>query len=531
VWSLLASLVIAQGVWRPLAYAFASLDAVTATTVSGAALLVSLLLVLSNASTRLKNALKLACLLTIAIASLALSPVLGFVLVLVAGVTSWVMPYIKEHLPTEVDGLTRRHKLAAGLILLFSLLAIFSTTRLSIFIGDPSRQDMATLPIPSMNYHSCFSAYIYAAELSRDGVDNLYEESLYPQSEDPNHKVLPIEAHFAPFRVDHYAYPPPFLLLPRLMIAVSDDFSVLRALWFGLCGLIVGLGLWVVARFVNRPFGYALAPIVWTISMAVLQVGNVHMVVAAAAAMGMVFFEKKRPALGGALLAAAILSKISPGLLGIYLLCRRRWVDAAWTAAFGAIFTLLALLLLGAEPFVAFVSYELPRLSSGEALAFMASNARDIGFNVGPFGIPFKLQFLGLELDPWKAGARLGSLYTLVAVGLTITMALRAQSRQAQACAWLTILVLGGLQSSFAPLYVAFPFFWMLSLMASEQRGRLSTSIGVLASLVILLPLSFLPPKIAMAGTMVAQLVLYGLLLRSSLRPGDQLQEPEVVIT
>jgi hypothetical protein len=38
--------------------------------------------------------------------------------------------------------------------------------------------------------------------------------------------------------------------------------------------------------------------------------------------------------------------------------------------SFGVIFVMLALLILGTDPFVAFVSYQVPRIVSGEAFSF-----------------------------------------------------------------------------------------------------------------------------------------------------------------
>ncbi len=45
------------------------------------------------------------------------------------------------------------------------------------------------------------------------------------------------------FVIDVFLYPPPFLLLSRLGLALSEDFAVWRAVWFGMEGAIVAAGL------------------------------------------------------------------------------------------------------------------------------------------------------------------------------------------------------------------------------------------------------------------------------------------------
>src|SRR5262249_41019167 len=150
---------------------------------------------------------------------------------------------------------------------------------------------------------------------------------------------------------------------------------------------------------------------------ATLQIGNFQIAVVIISVLAMVAFEKDRPVIGGALLAFAFLSKISPGVLGIVLLVQRRFRSAAWTAGFGVFFLALSVLTLGVAPMKFFLSDMLPRLSSGKAFAFMVDTPISILTNLSPFGLAFKLQLIGLDVgDPWAIGPHIGRIYTGVLV-------------------------------------------------------------------------------------------------------------------
>lgn len=76
-------------------------------------------------------------------------------------------------------------------------------------------------------------------------------------------------------------------------------------------------------------------------------------------------------------------------------------MDAGW----GLGFALVGLAVLGVAPYEAFVFYELPRLGSGEALSILAFWPESVPINLAPFGIPFKLAFLGEDVgDTWAIG-------------------------------------------------------------------------------------------------------------------------------
>ena len=248
-----------------------------------------------------------------------------------------------------------------------------------------------------------------------------------------------------------------------------------RALWFGLNGLLLAAGLWILARWIDGPNAHRvllLAPIFFASLpvLVTLQVGNFQVAVVVLSVLAMVAFHKRRDSTGGALLAFTILSKISPGVLGVVLLAQRRWRSAAWSAGFGLIFLALSVLTLGVNPIESFFTFTLPRLGSGEVFGFMDDDPFSVITNMSPFGLPFKLQLMGLDVgDPWVLGRRLGRGYSVVLVVLAILAAVRRPGdRRSQAVTWMSLLVLAALQSPFAPAYTLIALLWALTLLVVE---------------------------------------------------------------
>lgn len=427
--ALLLAPVVAQGLWRPLVHFFGPSGSAAA--VSAAALAISAILsVVHFISPRRTPLLSLSLgglLAAGATAGLArgLPSLLALLCAAVASVL--LVRQIPPRLPPMLDGLARRHWGLTALYVLFALAAVISTARLSVFMGDSTRVDQQPLPgVAFLETHSCFTAYVQAAALSQKRVDNLYAERWWHGA----HGLPPIppgvENPYRPFLLDYYAYPPPFLLIMAPLAPLAGDFAAQRALWFGLNGLLLALGLWIMARWIDGPNAHRallLAPIFYGSLpiLVTLEVGNFQIAVVVISVLAMVAFERDRPALGGALLAFTILSKISPGVLGIVLLAQRRFRCAAWTAGFGVIYLALSVLTIGVDPMKSFLAYTLPRLSSGVAFAFMDDDTFSILTNMAPFGLPFKLQLLGLKMgDPWAVARRIAHVYSAVLVILSI---------------------------------------------------------------------------------------------------------------
>src|SRR5262249_2778793 len=122
-----------------------------------------------------------------------------------------------------------------------------------------------------------------------------------------------------------------------------------------------------------------------------LQWGQAHLLTFILSMGAFVAFQSRRTALGGLLLRAALVFNLFAGLLLLYLVLRRRFRDAGWTLAACAALTLLALVVLGTAPFVAFVEYQLPRIANGEAFSFFRREWFYVSRNLGVSAIVFKL--------------------------------------------------------------------------------------------------------------------------------------------
>lgn len=535
-WLLILAPVVAHGVWRPLLLGLGAVG--DAGWISVAALAVALVVVAAQALWPARAELRWASACTTAILAACLvgGSLTGIMaaagaLTAVALLASFTLPVAIRSIPIELEGLARQRRVATVLVAVISLAAVVQTTRLSTFMGDPERVDGATKIDPRLDHHACLTAYVQAAKLADARVDNLYDADWWPAID--HHPKGEAEAQaYAPFDLDTFAYPPQFLLLPRLLLVAGDDFSAQRAAWFGLDGLWLAFGLWLLASWIGETDAkagiraLAFAPVIWVLPHVAitLQVGNVQIAVMVMAMVGMVAFDRGRPALGGALLAFAILSKISPGLLGVVLLAQRRWRDALWTAGFGLVWTLLALIVFGPAPFEAFVVYELPRLDSGAALEFFTKNNFDIATNMAPFGAPFKLEVLGVAVgDPWAIAAKIGLVFTVFVFVLSALGGYRFPTpplgdRRLQAGLWLAVLTLGAMRSPFAPAYIAFSALWLLSLWVAEVEHKRQ---AVALVVVFLLMLGAPPVNVTamMIVSLINQTVLLGLVVWFVVRP------------
>ena len=470
--------VVAHGLWRPMVHVFGPAGDAGAVTSAAVAIAVAVVLV-RCLRPRLAQLLSLGLGGLVAVgASVSLSLGLAGLLTLlsVAAVTGLLAQRVFPRIPATLDGGAARHKALTALYMAAALVAFVSVARVSIFMGDPTRVDQQVLPGEKfLETHSCLTAYVRADTLSRGGVDNLYESQWWHGAHGFPPRPAGAGDPYRPFILDYYAYPPPFLFVVAPLAPLDGDFMAQRALWFGLNGLLLAAGLWILARWIDGPNAHRvllLAPIFFASLpvLVTLQVGNFQIAVIVLSVLAMVAFHNGRDATGGALLAFTILSKISPGVLGVVLLAQRRWRSAAWSAGFGAIFLALSALTLGVNPIESFFTFMLPRLGSGEVFAFMDDDPFSVLTNMSPFGLPFKLQLMGLDVgDPWVLGRRLGRGYSVVLVVLAALAAVRRPGgRRTQAVTWMSLLVLAALQSPFAPGYTLIALLWAITLLVVE---------------------------------------------------------------
>jgi len=438
----------------------------------------------------------------------------GVAVVVSGGLLAALAIGMSRRLPRALDGCARRRPRAALLVALLWLGGAASVLRIAPFMADPESTWGA--PIPDNDFylhHDCATAYVRAAELARAGVANLYETEQYTGTVDGDPRQ-----QIGRFAVDPYEYPPPFLLPVRAAIALTDDFTVIRAGWFTLeaalfAAAVIGLAIWLrgrdgVALGLLAPAVLASVPVLGT-----LAVGNFQLAAYALAVLAMLAVERDRDALAGALLAFAIVAKLFPGLLLVLLVARSRWRAVGWTAAFAALYAGLALAVLGTDPFRAFISYQLPRMADGSAFPFLAGFPPATAVNHAVFGLIFKLRLVGVPAMTTGVAGALAWIYTGAVVAFAYVRGRKRRgSRLGEAMLWLVLLQLGALRSPFTPdLYALVLPVWMLVLLAVRAAGPARAAIAA-AWLAIGAAVLFLPVTAAANGAipMGAYLLLTG---------------------
>jgi hypothetical protein len=356
---------------------------------------------------------------------------------------------------------------------LLATLGVLQIGRLSAFMADASREWGATVPDPSATHHMCLSAYVYAADLSRRGVDNLYDAKWYPIFDPPGPVCRLVETPIAglpPWTADAYQYPPPFLLLPRVAIALTHSYDVIRAGWFLIQSLLFIGGALLAARWIGGPEGIVVGLLIPALLASIepmmsLQFGQFHMVAVMLACGAMIAFRAarrfwRRAAGRGDPLQISRAAARGAG-------CQEEWRALGWTAAFAVAFSLVGLAILGPKPYAAFFGYQLPRIASGAAFAFthLGRNAVFLtsrNFSIEALGAKLRLLDQGPAL---LAMARVVTwLYTMTVLMLAVLAARAPRTRVEHLLAWLALLNLAALRSAAPSMYVMAPVLWMLVL-------------------------------------------------------------------
>jgi hypothetical protein len=398
-----------------------------------------------------------------------------------------------------------------------TVLAVFQLVRLTVFTVAPTRDDFAAVPWSTFSrHHYCATAYFVAGGAAREAT-NVYDNTLY------DHPDSVATAQRRPrtidgFNVDVYEYPPPFLLLPRLLMRVAPGFTRFRMVWFGLSSASLLVAMLLAAAALPRAQAtraVLLMPLVWAglSTIGGLQMGNFQVMTLAISMAAMAMFSRRHDTAGGALLGFAVVGKLFPGMLLIYLAARRAWRPVVATCLGGMLIVLLALWDMGLAPLAAFVDH-LPRLLGGEAFAVFR-NPAGVAANLSIPGLVFKLRFFGLP-DMGFGGAKVvGWIYTVIAVAVTLLLARRGRGGPV---AWITVLVLATLRSPFLPAsYAAVAPLWLLTLLGAENvvRARTLAWIGLAwLALELIWPVDWpLDPRVASAINVVPMATILALVV------------------
>ena len=455
--------------------------------------------------------------------------VASVVALLAAAATAWML----ARRPGFAALVARPPALARTLFVVGALAVGVQLAWLTTFVIDPY---IAAWPAgvarPWQSGHSCVSAYWVAAQQAT-AVPDLYLDTVYRPVTRPGVRRLP---NLGPFFVDVFEYPPTFLPLPRLLSLGAPDFWRFRRLWFALNLAGIVLGLVAIARRVDASLGtHAVWLTPWALAapsvIGTLQAGNVQLLFLVLSAVAMLLFERRRPAAGGLLLAYAIVSKLYPGVLVLYLLLRRDWRALGWTAAIGTALVLVTVVDVGWTPMAAFADH-LPKILSGEAFPGLRA-APAIAVNESVPGIVFKLGLFGVPGTGFAAAQIVGWIYTAVVVGMTAWLALRQRDRRVDPLAWIAILILATLRSPFLPGYGAFPALWLATLVMAVACKR-PTLGAVSAALWLLLALQLgqgaTTPQVnavlTFGHTLASLVLVFAIVPRLSEAP-DQARAPE----
>lgn len=345
----------------------------------------------------------------------------------------------------------KQHVVIRVAFALCCLLLLVQTVRAARFAFEPSDPSHAVFPFDTFQqHHSCFTAYFEASRLVRD-VPNVYDEALYRGSPERHERPdwqPPADPRrtLGVFYVDAYEYPPAFLLLPRIVVALTRDFVAARAMWFVFQLSVVAGGLGVLAWHVRR---FALfAPLVYlSLPFQIsLQLGNFQVLAIVLAMVAMVAMARGHEVLGASVLSFVILAKLFPAVLVLFLLGQRAYRAVLWTLFWAGVWIGLSLVWFGSAPWESFFGYHLPRIESGAAFPQLQIPYA-IAINHSVQALPAKLALFGIGSGSARLGAMLAWGYTLVPCAAAFALGRSSKSP----LAWALALTLATYRSPFLP--------------------------------------------------------------------------------
>ena len=360
-----------------------------------------------------------------------------------------------------------------------TLAATVQLGRVGIFVVAPAKAGFAALPHADSwaLYHVCFTGYTEAARLAFERRVNIYDPANYEAGGQSRRIGLLV--------VDEYEYPPPFLPLPAALSAITgNDLMRARALFYGAQAILVVLVMIAVAMRLApaaRLTAWMLIPGVVAAFQTIvgMQYGNFQSGAFALAVAGMLALTRPGRGFGAAALAFAAASKLFPGLLVALLVGGRRYRAAALAAVWMAVFAMLSLAMFGTRPWIDFVTYQLPAISSGSGFAWSELPFL-IPTNYGISGAVLKAGALGLPGVSYARAMQTASIYGLIVTGLAVFAAWRLWRANEQDAApaggpmtWLALLNLASFRSPYvADAQATMGTLWLLSLVIAARRPR-----------------------------------------------------------
>lgn len=350
--------------------------------------------------------------------------------------------------------------------------------RMSVYMVDSAATGWSVMPWNEFGtLHNCFTGY-WAAARDIDTAPNVWGVDFNTSPGPTPGSRVP--KRLGPFAIDQYEYTPTFLIVPRALMWLIPDFGLARAVWYILNLAIVVIAIMAIARRLEPAIGPAvvwLTPLILVpLSIVVtFQSGNVQLACIAGSMLAMLWLERARDApsaillyaAGGLLLAYMTVSKLYPGMLVVYLLCRGDWRAVVWTAAAGVVFVLIGLGDLGLPAHLAFFDH-LPHLLSGETFPNLR-NPNGISANMSVPGLVRKLSIYGLPWSSFDAMRVVGWIYTVVVLAIVAHLARARRAMALEPIVWLVILLLATLRSPVLPVYGIFPAVWLLTIVLAAR--------------------------------------------------------------
>ncbi|MCB1179185.1 MAG: DUF2029 domain-containing protein, partial [Leptospiraceae bacterium] len=387
------------------------------------------------------------------------APYFIFSLIILSPIISFGIPVLSSFLPESLDlWFTNTKKIILFLWGIGVLFSWFSIGSIAIYLMDSKYKNYSLLPEDEFIVnHSCLTAYAHGSILAQDPSRNAFDLSIVDLREgDPYPSTAEM---FKPFKLDAYGYPPPFLLYPKLLMLITDNYLSLRAMFSGISMLIAIFTAFILAKtlkgnhekrlFIFTPLLISSPAIAIT-----LQVGNFHLAAISISLLVWAYLEQNKNTISGTLLSIATLSKISPGILGIIFLVQKKYKAVLFTIISAIIICGITYLVFGGKVWSDFIFYHMPNVQTGRALSFLAETDQSIEFNIAPFGIPFKLSALGILNIGWEEAKLAGNIFTLFLIIITIFAGFRKGSPQFRLAIWTSILMFASLRSPYAAAFV-----------------------------------------------------------------------------
>ncbi len=407
------------------------------------------------------------------------APILVFISVLLAPFLAFLVPSIYNLFPESIDDWIR--KTNQFWLILWCVGVLFSwfyLGRIVTYLTDSQYTNASLLPDDLfLTRHSCLTAYLHGAILLDDPMANVYDLKYVDlKMEDP----LPeCAAHFHPFKLDAYGYPPPFLLVPKLLHLFTKNFFSLRALFSGFSMLFVLFTIFKIAKVLGGVFEKRIllfTPIL-TFSPPLivgLQIGNVHLIIVCMCILSWIMMENKNTVLSGFLISLGTIFKIFPGLLGIILFVNKKYKIIFATALSAILLIGLSIPILGIKVWKDFIFYQMPNLETGRALGFLADDVKTIDFNIAPFGIPFKLAYLKIVDWGWAEAKIFTTLFSIFLLVVSILAGRIQGSKSHRLSIWISITMFASLRSPYAAPYTLGTMLFLYLVMLGEIDSKKS---------------------------------------------------------